>query len=55
MLEQDQIEPVAVVILNWNGKKYLQEFLPFLFKSTYPGLKVYVADNGSSDGSIRFL
>ena len=55
MLEQDQIEPVAVVILNWNGKKYLQEFLPFLFKSTYPGLKVYVADNGSSDDSIQFL
>jgi GT2 family glycosyltransferase len=47
--------PVAVVILNWNGKKYLQQFLPFLLKSTYPGLKVYVADNGSTDNSIDFL
>ena len=55
MLDQDKIEPVAVVILNWNGKKYLQEFLPFLFSSSYPGLKVYVADNGSSDDSIQFL
>lgn len=55
MLDQDKIEPVAVVILNWNGKKYLQEFLPFLLRSTYPGLKVYVADNGSSDDSIQFL
>lgn len=55
MLDQDKIEPVAVVILNWNGKKYLQEFLPFLFNSTYSGLKVYVADNGSSDDSIQFL
>ena len=55
MLDQDKIEPVAVVILNWNGKKYLQEFLPFLFRSTYLGLKVYVADNGSSDDSIQFL
>lgn len=47
--------PVAVVILNWNGKKYLQQFLPFLLKSTYPGLKIYVADNGSTDESIDFL
>ena len=55
MLEQNNIEPVAVVILNWNGKKYLQEFLPFLLKSTYSGLHVYVADNGSTDGSLQFL
>ncbi|MEN9951926.1 MAG: hypothetical protein RLZZ520_194, partial [Bacteroidota bacterium] len=47
--------PVAVVILNWNGKKYLHQFLPFLLKSTYTGLKVYVADNGSTDDSIGFL
>ncbi len=47
--------PVAVVILNWNGRKYLQQFLPFLIKSTYPGLKIYVADNGSTDGSLNFL
>lgn len=47
--------PVAVVILNWNGKKYLAQFLPFLLQSTYVGLKVYVADNGSTDGSIAFL
>ncbi|MFM1794263.1 MAG: hypothetical protein RL642_648 [Bacteroidota bacterium] len=47
--------PVAVVILNWNGKKYLQQFLPPLLQSTYGGLIVYVADNGSTDGSIAFL
>lgn len=47
--------PVAVVILNWNGRKYLEQFLPFLVKSTYAGLKIYVADNGSTDESIHFL
>lgn len=55
MLDQTQITPVAVVILNWNGKKYLQQFMPFLLRSTYPGLKVYVADNGSTDDSISLL
>ncbi len=46
---------VAIVILNWNGKNYLKEFLPFLFTSTYSNYKVYVADNNSTDDSINFL
>jgi len=46
---------VAVTILNYNGKAYLEEFLPHLFNSTYPNMEVYVADNGSSDGSLDFL
>ena len=46
---------VAVVILNWNGKHYLQQFLPFLQQSTYPALTVVVADNGSTDDSVSFV
>lgn len=46
---------VAVVILNWNGKKYLADFLPSVLASTYPNLKIYVADNGSTDDSVEFL
>ncbi len=46
---------VAVVILNWNGRKHLEHFLPFLLKSTYPTLELIVADNGSTDDSIDFL
>lgn len=46
---------VAVVILNWNGKKYLADFLPSVLASTYLNLNVYVADNGSTDDSIEFL
>lgn len=46
---------VAIVILNWNGKKMLEEFLPFIFSSTYDNYSVVVADNGSTDDSIRFL
>ncbi len=46
---------VAVVILNWNGKHYLQQFLPALLASSYPNKKVIVADNASTDDSVRFL
>lgn len=46
---------VAVVILNWNGKKYLEQFLPFLVRSTYPNLQLVVGDNASGDGSIEFV
>ncbi|MFT3705642.1 MAG: glycosyltransferase family 2 protein [Agriterribacter sp.] len=46
---------VAVVILNWNGRKYLQQFLPSVVQSTYPALQVIVADNASTDDSLDFL
>ena len=50
------LEPsVAVVILNWNGRNYLEIFLPFLFRSTYSNMQVVVADNGSTDDSLSFL
>lgn len=50
-----QAPKVAVVILNWNGLKYLRDFLPSVLASTWPNLEVVVGDNGSSDGSIAFV
>jgi GT2 family glycosyltransferase len=46
---------VAIVILNWNGKKYLEQFLPSVIATDYPDLEIIVADNGSTDGSIEFV
>lgn len=46
---------VAIVILNWNGKKFLEEFLPSVLQSTYSNYSVVIADNGSADDSIDFL
>ena len=46
----------AIVILNWNGKHYLERFLGELeLKSNIPGVSVVVADNGSTDGSVEYL
>jgi len=44
----------AVVILNWNGKKLLQEFLPSVIENSKEAT-VYVADNASTDDSILFV
>ena len=46
---------VAIVILNWNGKRYLQQFLPSVLSTTYPNARVVVADNASTDDSIQFI
>ena len=46
---------VAVVILNWNGRKFLEKFLPSVMLSEYDNLSVIVADNASNDDSIAFL
>ncbi|MBC7913114.1 MAG: glycosyltransferase family 2 protein [Pyrinomonadaceae bacterium] len=46
---------VAVVILNWNGKHYLEQFLPSVLKSGYSNLEIIVADNASTDGTAAFL
>ncbi|WP_371875313.1 glycosyltransferase [Salinimicrobium tongyeongense] len=45
---------VAVVILNWNGKALLQQFLPSVVQNS-PEATVYVADNASTDESVPFL
>ena len=47
---------VAVVILNWNGKEHLNNFLPLVIKySSNSYTEIYVADNYSSDDSINLL
>ena len=47
---------VAVVILNWNGERFLREYLPSVVKNTPRKIAdVIVADNGSTDSSISVL
>lgn len=46
---------VAVVILNWNGKQLLADFLPSVISNLPEYAEVIVADNDSKDDSIAFL
>lgn len=49
------MKQVTVLILNWNGKKWMEQFLPSVLSSTYPSLEIVVADNGSTDDSLAYL
>lgn len=46
---------LGIVILNWNGIKLLEKFIPPLLKYTPEQHKIYVIDNGSTDDSIEFI
>jgi GT2 family glycosyltransferase len=46
---------VAIVILNYNGRAYLEQFLPSVLASSYGNLSIVIADNASTDDSLAFL
>ncbi|KAA9353657.1 glycosyltransferase family 2 protein [Larkinella humicola] len=48
------MDEVAIVILNYNGKSFLEQFLPSVLTHS-EGCPVYVADNHSTDGSLALL
>jgi GT2 family glycosyltransferase len=50
------MDKAAIVILNWNGIEYLKRFLgATVINSISPGILIYVADNGSKDGSADWV
>ena len=50
------MKKVAVVILNYNGKKFLEEFLPNVIANTNAEMaEIVVADNASTDDSVAFM
>jgi GT2 family glycosyltransferase len=48
------MDKVAVAILNYNGRKYLEKFLPSVVKYS-PANSVWVIDNCSTDDSANYL
>lgn len=54
-MEVMAFQSVAVVILNWNGKIFLEKFLPSVIKNKPNWAKIIIADNGSTDESVSFL
>ncbi len=46
----------AIVILNWNGEKFLRQFLPILVENTNPQIaRICIIDNASTDTSLQFV
>ncbi|MEA2076485.1 MAG: glycosyltransferase family 2 protein [Candidatus Marinimicrobia bacterium] len=48
-------EKVAVVLLSYNSREYLERFLPFVLKTEYPDFRLIIVDNASSDDTQKFL
>ncbi|NVN95158.1 MAG: glycosyltransferase family 2 protein [Bacteroidetes bacterium] len=45
----------AVVLLNWNGRKFLEKFLPFVIQYSREDAEIIIADNNSFDDSLAFM
>lgn len=53
--DQSAFPPVTAVLVSWNGRKWLERFLPPLLATDWPDLRVIVVDNASTDGSPDWL
>jgi len=47
--------PVAVIVLSYNGVQYIEACLMSVLSSSYPSLRVIVADNASVDGTPELI
>lgn len=48
-------ELASVIVINWNGRRYLEDCLTALRTQTWPHREVILVDNGSTDGSIEYV
>ena len=46
---------VTVVIVNWNGRMFIQDCLNRLKRQTFPEYSIILVDNGSSDDSLKLV
>jgi len=46
---------VSIIIVNYNGKFYVERCIKAVFNNNYSNFEVIVVDNGSNDGSVNFL
>ena len=48
-------DKIKILILNFNGLKFIKECLDSVLKIDYPNFSVTVIDNSSTDDSINFI
>ncbi|MEO5674338.1 MAG: glycosyltransferase family 2 protein [Chitinophagales bacterium] len=49
------MKKIAVVVLCWNGRKFMEEFLPTLLQFQSDDSEIIVADNASADDSVEYV
>ena len=48
-------EQVRIIVVNWNGRAFLEECLQSIREQTYRSFSVVLVDNGSTDGSLMLV
>jgi len=46
---------VSIIVVNWNGIKYIKECLDSLSNLSYSNYEIILVDNASSDGSVELV
>jgi len=46
---------VAIIILNYNGKRFLSDCIKSVLEQSYRDFRIYLVDNSSTDGSVEFV
>jgi hypothetical protein len=46
---------ISVIVLNWNGKHFLETCLTALRRQTFRDFEAILVDNGSQDGSVEYV
>ncbi len=52
--EKNQNNKVSIIVVNWNGERFLKDCLGALSNQSYADCEIILVDNGSSDNSVRF-
>ena len=55
LMKDSKMLKLAVVILNWNGRKFLEQYLPILLRTLPDYAEAVVCDNASTDDSVAFM
>lgn len=50
-----EINKVAIIIVNWNGKKFLKDCIDAIRKQSFKYYNIYLVDNGSNDDTISYV
>jgi GT2 family glycosyltransferase len=54
MIYRNDDNKVSIIVVNWNGQRFLKDCLSALSNQSYANCEVVLVDNGSSNESVRF-
>jgi cellulose synthase/poly-beta-1,6-N-acetylglucosamine synthase-like glycosyltransferase len=54
MITGEKNNKVSIIVVNWNGERFLKDCLRALLSQSYTNCEIILVDNGSFDNSVRF-